>query len=64
MAPAAFPYTVERRDKVVYFAGLKNGGGEKFFGPVMFNAQAVDQSLLEEASVGATARAGLFKCFT
>jgi hypothetical protein len=58
MAPPAFPYTVERRDKVVYFAGMKNGGGEKFFGPVMFNAQAVDQSLVVR-NVAATGSATL-----
>jgi autotransporter-associated beta strand protein len=44
-APAAFSYAVERRDKVVYFPALKNGGGEKFFGPLIFNAQPTDQSL-------------------
>jgi hypothetical protein len=40
-----FSYAVERRDKVVYFSSLKNGGGEKFFGPLIYNAQAVDQSV-------------------
>ena len=45
-APPAFSYPVERRDKVVYFPALKNGGGEKFFGPLVFNAQPTDQSLV------------------
>ena len=49
-APAAstFTYTVERRDKVVYFPALKNGGGEKFFGPLIFNAQPADQSVVAQ----------------
>ncbi|MEK6302327.1 MAG: C25 family cysteine peptidase [Acidobacteriota bacterium] len=44
-APATFTFAVERRDKVVYFPSLQNGGAEKFFGPVIYNAQAVDQSV-------------------
>lgn len=52
-AAAAFSYTVERRDRVVYFPALKNGGGEKFFGPLVFNAQPTDQSLvLQHVAVG------------
>lgn len=45
VAPGSFSYVVERRDKTVYFPALKNGGAEKWFGPVLFNAQAVDQSV-------------------
>jgi autotransporter-associated beta strand protein len=45
-APSTFTYAVERRDKVVYFPALKNGGGEKFFGPLIFNAQPADQSVV------------------
>ncbi len=45
-APGSFSYTVERRDKTVYFPALKNGGAEKWFGPLMFNAQPVDQSVM------------------
>lgn len=44
-APSSFSYTVERRDKVRYFPALKNGGAEKFFGPLISNAQPVDQSV-------------------
>jgi len=44
-APASFPFAVERRDKVVYFPSLQNGGAEKFFGPLIYNAQPADQSL-------------------
>jgi peptidase C25-like protein len=44
--PASFAYTVERRDKIIYFSTVKNGGGEKFYGPILYNAQAVDQSVI------------------
>jgi Peptidase family C25 len=44
--PQAFSYAVERRDKAVYFPALKNGGREKFFGPLIFNARPADQSLV------------------
>ena len=37
-------YTVERRDRTVYFAALKNGERENFFGPVIA-ATPVDQTL-------------------
>src|ERR1044071_4845969 len=32
---ASFPYTVERKDRTLYFSGLKNGDTENFFGPVV-----------------------------
>jgi hypothetical protein len=40
----SFPYTVERKDRVVYFASLRNGEKENFFGPVI-TSNPVDQSL-------------------
>lgn len=43
-SPAGFPYTVERKDRTLYFAALKNGDAENFFGPVVASAP-VDQSL-------------------
>lgn len=47
-SPAAntFSYAIERRDKLIYVPALKNGGGEKFFGPLIYNAQPTDQSLV------------------
>ena len=39
-----FQYTVERRDKTVYFSGLLNGEKENFFGAVIAR-DPVDQSL-------------------
>lgn len=43
-ANASFAYTVERRDRTVYFSSLKNGEQENFFGAVVASSP-VDQSL-------------------
>jgi hypothetical protein len=43
-APASFPYTVERKDRTIYFAGLKNGEKENFFGAVVAHG-AADQMI-------------------
>ena len=40
----SFPYTVEKKDRVFYFAGLKNGEAESFFGPLV-TTDPVDQVL-------------------
>ncbi|MEK6303455.1 MAG: C25 family cysteine peptidase [Acidobacteriota bacterium] len=52
----SFPYTVERRDRTVYFSGLKNGDIENFFGQVV-TSNSVDQTVavsnLDVASGGA-----------
>jgi peptidase C25-like protein/lamin tail-like protein len=44
-ARSGFPYAVERRDRTVYFSGLRNGEKENFFGAVVAGSP-VDQSLL------------------
>lgn len=44
-ANASFPYTVERKDRTVYFSALRNGERENFFGAVVASSP-VDQSLL------------------
>src|SRR6185503_749912 len=44
--PPSFAYALERRDKIIYFAAARNGGAEKYFGPVLYAAQPVDQSLV------------------
>jgi hypothetical protein len=41
---ASFRYTVERKDRRIYFAALKNGDKENFFGPVV-TASAVEQTI-------------------
>jgi Peptidase family C25 len=43
-AAASFPYTVERRDRSIYFSALRNGDKENFFGAVIAR-DAVDQSI-------------------
>ena len=42
---ASFAYTVERREKTIYFSSLRNGDAGNFFGQVIA-AQPVDQVLL------------------
>ncbi len=42
----SFSYTIERRDRTIYFSSLKNGEQENFFGPVITASQPVDQSLV------------------
>jgi hypothetical protein len=42
---ASFPYSVERKDRTLYFSALRNGEAENFFGPVIAGSP-VDQSLL------------------
>lgn len=39
MAPASqsFPYTLERKERTLYFSSLQNGGVENFFGPIVYN---------------------------
>jgi hypothetical protein len=44
VSPDYFNYTVERRDRTVYFSSLQNGDAENFFGSVV-NAKAVTQTL-------------------
>lgn len=35
--PNGFEYTVERRERMIYFSGLRNGDSENFFGQVITN---------------------------
>ena len=35
IASSSFPYTVERKDRVIYFPALKNGDEENLFGPIV-----------------------------
>jgi hypothetical protein len=41
---ASFSYTIERKEKTIYFSSLKNGYAENFFGRVI-TSQPVDQEL-------------------
>jgi hypothetical protein len=40
----SFPYTVERKDRTIYFSALLNGEAENFFGPIVF-FQPLDQTI-------------------
>jgi len=40
----SFPYTVTKKERTIYFAALRNGDAENFFGPVIWKEQ-VDQIL-------------------
>jgi hypothetical protein len=44
LAPRSFLFTVERKDRVLYFAALRNGEAENFFGPAI-TTEPVQQSL-------------------
>ena len=41
----SFPYTVERRERLAYFAALRNGDAENFFGAMVNDAAPVAQAL-------------------
>lgn len=41
----SFPFTIQRRDRILYFSGLRNGEKENFFGPVV-GIQPVEQPLI------------------
>ncbi|HEX8184095.1 MAG TPA: C25 family cysteine peptidase, partial [Blastocatellia bacterium] len=43
-AAQSFPFTVERKERSIYFAALKNGDADNFFGPVV-SSDPVSQSL-------------------
>jgi hypothetical protein len=54
---SSFLFGIERRDRTVYFSGLRNGEHENFFGPVIA-AEPVDQTLtLSNLDSGASGRA-------
>ena len=40
----SFPFTVERKDRTIYFSGLRNGDRENFFGPVI-STVPIEQTL-------------------
>ena len=51
-----FPFTVERRDRTIYFSGLRNGDKENFFGQVISQVpteQALSLAHLDSSAAGA-----------
>ena len=56
-ASTSFAYTVERKDRTIYFSALRNGDTENFFGPVIA-IEPVDQSLtLQHIDTASTSNA-------
>jgi hypothetical protein len=56
--PGSFVSAVERKDRTLYFSGLRNGEEENFFGPVV-GSNPVDQSLMITNIASTSAQAGL-----
>ncbi|MEW6129644.1 MAG: C25 family cysteine peptidase [Acidobacteriota bacterium] len=59
ITPQSFIETIERRDRSIYFAALRNGEKENFFGAII-TAQTVDQTLtLKNLAINAAEKATL-----
>jgi hypothetical protein len=58
-APASFPFTVEWRPRTIYFANLKNGEAENFFGPVLTTEPVEHTLLLQHLDLNASGEAWL-----
>ena len=60
--PTGFEYTVERRERLIYFSGLRNGDVENFYGQVITNTPVISSlpvRNLDAASVAAGTQAQL-----
>ncbi|GEM_PF-924656 len=57
-SPQSFAYTVERRDKTLYFTALKNGDTENFFGALVTQSP-VEQTLTLQHLASTTTNANL-----
>lgn len=51
--PASFAYTVERKDRTIYFSALRNGAAENFFGPVVSSEQVNQSVNIQRLAAGA-----------
>ncbi len=51
--PASFAYTVERKDRTLYFSALRNGEAENFFGPVVSSEQVNQSVNIQRLAAGA-----------
>src|SRR6185436_3063519 len=54
--PQSFPYTIERKERMIYFSSLLNGDTENFFGQIVSSTavrSAVPVSHLDATSAGA-----------
>ena len=52
---SSFPYTVERKEKTIYFAGLKNGEAENFFGRVVMAEPLAQELMVQHLDQSASA---------
>ena len=50
---ASFTYSVERKDRTIYFSALRNGDAENFFGPVVSTEAVVQALSLQRLAPGA-----------
>ena len=50
----SFAYTVERKDRTIYFASLRNGEADNFFGPVVYTTAAEQQLTISHPDPSAT----------
>jgi hypothetical protein len=60
--PQSFDYTIERKDRVIYFARLLNGDAENFFGQIVrgtLASETLPVSRLDVAAAGGGAQARL-----
>lgn len=55
----AFPQTVERKDRTVYFAALRNGDKENFFGAVLAGAPVDQELTLKHLAAASSGQAAL-----
>jgi uncharacterized protein YidB (DUF937 family) len=60
MGARSFDYTVERRERSIYFSALRNGDAENFFGRVV-TAQPIEEKLEVSHLDGTSARAALLE---
>ncbi|HJQ71675.1 MAG TPA: C25 family cysteine peptidase [Blastocatellia bacterium] len=51
--PTSFAYTVERKDRTIYFSALRNGDAENFFGPVVSSEQVNQSMNIQRLAAGA-----------
>ena len=49
---ASFTYSVERKDRTLYFSALRNGDAENFFGPVVSTEAVVQALSLQHLAAG------------
>ncbi|MFY9611596.1 MAG: C25 family cysteine peptidase [Blastocatellia bacterium] len=59
IAGASFPYSVERKDRTIYFSALENGDKENFFGAVVAGEPVAQPLTLQHVDLASTGQAQL-----